>query len=124
MCGMDYSHELNLIATGSRDSILKIWDYERCKLEVSLTMHSGEIVLVRFLDPFPLLFTSDSSGYGVIWQMKSSYEQRYKCITAWQNMFTLTRAHIMTAVDHYYDDYVLYIYILYIGTNFKIICRR
>ena len=46
MCGMDYSHELNLIATGSRDSVLKIWDYERCKLEVSLQLHTGEIVLV------------------------------------------------------------------------------
>ena len=29
----DYSHNLGLIATGSRDHTVKIWDYERVKFE-------------------------------------------------------------------------------------------
>ena len=35
-------------------------DYQRCKLMSFLTMGSTDINFVKFLDPFPLLVTSDS----------------------------------------------------------------
>lgn len=60
-CG-DYSHNLGLIATGSRDSTVRIWDYERVKFEEEITAHKAEIVIVKFIKPFPLLLTADNSG--------------------------------------------------------------
>ena len=61
ICG-DYSHNLGLIATGSRDHGVRIWDYERVKFEDEILAHSSEVVIVKFLKPFPLLLTADNSG--------------------------------------------------------------
>ncbi len=58
----DYSHNLGLIATGSRDSSVRVWDYEKVKLEHELLGHTSEVVVVKFLTPFPILLTADNSG--------------------------------------------------------------
>ncbi len=59
MCG-DFSYNLNLIATGSRDQKVKIWNYETCKLEAELTSHKAEVTLITFIHPFPILISSDT----------------------------------------------------------------
>ena len=57
-----YSHNLGLIATGSRDNTVRIWDYEKVKLENELIGHTSEVSIVKFLKPFPILLTADNSG--------------------------------------------------------------
>ena len=69
ICG-DYGHYLGLIATGGRDNKVKIWDYEKIILVNVIKAHETEVSLVRFLKPFPLLLTSDISGYMYIWLVK------------------------------------------------------
>ena len=59
MCG-DFSYNLNLIATGSRDQKVKLWNYETCKLEAELTSHKAEVTLLNFVHPFPILISSDT----------------------------------------------------------------
>ena len=51
ICG-DYSHNLGLIVTGGRDSKVKIWDYERVKLESEFGGHQETLVLAKFIEPF------------------------------------------------------------------------
>jgi WD40 repeat protein len=57
-----YSHNLGLIATGSRDNSVRIWDYERVKLEDELIGHTSEVTILKFLKPFPILLTADNQG--------------------------------------------------------------
>jgi WD40 repeat protein len=58
----DYSHNLGLIATGSRDNSIRIWDYEKVKLEHEYVGHTCEVSIVKFLNPFPILLSADNSG--------------------------------------------------------------
>ena len=68
ICG-DLAIHLDLIATGGRDNLVKIWDYERI-MSIDeryddmgpTTAHSNEVTLVRFIKPFPLPITSDLNG--------------------------------------------------------------
>ena len=53
----DYSHNLGLMATGSRNHTVRIWEYEKVKLEDELKGHSNEVTIVKFINPFPLLIT-------------------------------------------------------------------
>ena len=53
---------MGLIATGSRDKKVRIWDYERVKMEEEINAHTSEVVIVKFLKPFPLLLTADNNG--------------------------------------------------------------
>ena len=39
----DYSHNLGLIATGSRDHNVRIWDYEKVKQEDEIKAHEVEV---------------------------------------------------------------------------------
>ena len=57
-----YSHNLGLIATGSRDNMVRVWDYEKVKLEDELAGHTADIVILKFLNPFPILLSADNSG--------------------------------------------------------------
>ena len=65
-----YSHNLGLIATGSRDNSIRVWDYEKIKLEAELLGHTSEVVILKFLNPFPLLLTADNSGQLYVWLTK------------------------------------------------------
>jgi len=59
---------LGLIATGGRDYLVRLWDYEKMKLkEYEIRAHKDEVTIVKFLKPFPLLMTSDSKGIMYIW---------------------------------------------------------
>lgn len=60
ICGA-YGHYLGLIATGSPDQRVKVWDYERVIL-LDEFKHRLGIQIVHFIKPFPLLLTSDSVG--------------------------------------------------------------
>jgi len=84
----DYSHNLGLIATGSRDNTVRIWDYEKVKLEEELLGHTSEVVIVKFLNPFPILLTADNSGQLYLWLTKPHAKAKH-CLVSWRNMFTL-----------------------------------
>lgn len=87
ICG-DYSHNLGLIATGSRDYKVRIWDYERVKFEEEISAHTSEIVIVKFLKPFPLLLTSDNTGQLLVWITKP-HPKAKSLLVSWRNMFSL-----------------------------------
>jgi WD40 repeat protein len=63
----DYAHNLQMIATGSRDYNVRIWDYEKFKPLFELRAHEEEVTMVKFLKPLPLLLTADSKGMLFVW---------------------------------------------------------
>ena len=101
ICG-DYGHYLGLIATGGRDNKVRIWDYERIIQLNEITAHETEVSLVKFLFPFPLLLTSDLSGYMYIWLTKP-HEKAGACVLQWRNQQNLKDKCPITAVDCYYN---------------------
>lgn len=100
---MAYCPALDLIATGSRDCTVRLWNYETCKLEGILMGHSSDILVLRFLEPFPLLLVSDSNGVLSIWKVKcSDAEAAADCMVKWNNMHTLEKTSSVTALTHCY----------------------
>lgn len=102
ICG-DYSHNLGLIVTGGRDYKVKIWDYERVKLESEFGGHQETLVLAKFIEPFELLLTADQSGVMYLWSIAELAHNKPKCLVEWRNMFTLQQMCPITAVDSHWD---------------------
>eukprot|EP00743_Colponemidia_sp_Colp-15_P008893 GILK01009703.1.p1 GENE.GILK01009703.1~~GILK01009703.1.p1 ORF type:complete len:1022 (-),score=193.31 GILK01009703.1:203-2842(-) len=112
---MAYSRPLSLIASGSSDFVLQIWDYERCKLEFSLTGHCAEIICCTFLDPFPLLCSADYSGAICIWLVRP-HPSAYRLVTSFKSMLTVEQVTSITSMATRYDD-VLNRYYLFTGDD-------
>ena len=106
ICGA-YGHNLGLIATGSQDCRVKLWDYERVIL-LDEFRHGAEVQLVHFIKPFPLLLTSDSDGTIRIFIVRppppakphANYKQ---LITKIDNM-SINKKVPNTAVDTFYNE--------------------
>jgi WD40 repeat protein len=64
------SHRLSLIASGSSDGSLHVWDFMTLTLVHKLVGHTCEIVSVNFLDPYPLLLSADARGDLLIWGVR------------------------------------------------------
>lgn len=98
---LTYSKVLDLIASGSRDCQIRIWDYETCKLEAILIGHSSDIIVALFLDPYPLLFISDTSGSLSIWVVNCPGLPRVQCLVKWRNMHTLEKTATITSATYF-----------------------
>ncbi len=78
---MAYSSHLNLLASGSGNGIIAIWDLELGKLEQVCLGHTADITALQFLDPFPILVSASSDGSICVWGVRPCAEiYRYKCI--------------------------------------------
>ena len=103
----DFAMNLDLIATGGRDNVVRIWDYEKI---VPLEEIKGdqspeganEITMVKFIQPFPLLLTSDNTGQIYVWLTKP-HPQAGLCVLNWRNNYTLKANSPITAIDTYYN---------------------
>lgn len=82
---------------------MRIWDYERVKFEDEIHAHTSEVVIVKFIKPFPLLLTADNSGCLLVWLTKP-HPKAKSCLVSWRNMFTLQKMCPITSVDSHYDE--------------------
>jgi WD40 repeat protein len=102
ICG-DYSHNLGLIATGGRDCKTRIWEYERMKFEDEIQAFN-EVSIVKFLYPFPVLLTADSTGWIHIWLLEfPGVAEKKKLIVSWRNNHSLEKVSPLSAVDSHFD---------------------
>lgn len=106
ICGA-YAHNLGLIATGSQDKRVKVWDYERVIL-LDEFKHRLEVQIVHFIKPFPLLLTSDSVGTVRIYIVKppppfKPHPKHGKLVTKLDNM-SIEKEVPVTAIDTHYDE--------------------
>lgn len=79
-----FSFTLSLIASASSDHSLQIWDYEFGRLEGTCIGHVSGVLALRFLDPYPLLVSSDSMGNVCFWAMRPS-AYKWKCVYRFRN---------------------------------------
>lgn len=64
--------------------------------------HEAEVSIVRFIEPFPLLLTSDSNGLICIWLTKP-HELAGRMVTNWRNTLDLKQCTPISAIDSYYN---------------------
>lgn len=80
-----FSLHLSLIASASSDNSLQVWDYEFGRLEGTCIGHVSGVLALHFLDPFPLLVSSDSMGNLSFWGMRPS-AYKCKCVYRFRNL--------------------------------------
>jgi WD40 repeat protein len=81
---MAVSKHFSLIATGNTNSIVCVYDLENAKL-IHIHQASKEknekIVMLGFLEPFPILVCCTNEGYLNIWACKGApLDQRYQLL--------------------------------------------
>uniref|UniRef100_A0A7S0ZUV4 EF-hand domain-containing protein n=1 Tax=Noctiluca scintillans TaxID=2966 RepID=A0A7S0ZUV4_NOCSC len=64
-----FSRHLGLVATGSIDCVISVREYERLRPVSSLLGHKSEILALAFVEPFPLLASTDAGGNVAIWMV-------------------------------------------------------
>lgn len=80
-----FSFHLSLIASASSDNSLQIWDYEFGRLEGTCIGHVSGVLALQFLDPFPLLLSSDAMGNLCFWAMRPCQQFKWKCVFRFRN---------------------------------------
>ena len=106
ICGA-YGHHLGLIATGSQDCRVRVWDYERVIL-LDEFVHKLEVQIVHFIKPYPLLLTSDSVGTIRIWIVRppppaKSHPLFNRLVTKLDNM-SIEKKVPNTAIDTFHNE--------------------
>ncbi|KAG7388097.1 hypothetical protein PHYPSEUDO_013057 [Phytophthora pseudosyringae] len=84
-----YCHALSLVASGSTDGAIKIWDYIYFLLEDTCTppaptnsdffdasspgvINASEVNVLEFIEPYPLLLSGHESGQVCVWSLTPS----------------------------------------------------
>ncbi|GLE04974.1 hypothetical protein PINS_up013958 [Pythium insidiosum] len=79
-----FSFHLSLIASGSSDHSLHVWDFEFGRFDGTCIGHVSGVLAVQFLDPFPLLLSTDNTGNVCVWGVRPSYFKG-KCVYRFRN---------------------------------------
>ncbi|OMJ87796.1 hypothetical protein SteCoe_10448 [Stentor coeruleus] len=82
-----YSEYLSMIASGSSNGIISVWDFETGKHIGSFFNNSREIDNLIFVDPYPVLLSSSKDGFICLWNLQN-VSQSYKnvCIARFETM--------------------------------------
>ncbi|EAR91938.2 WD domain, G-beta repeat protein (macronuclear) [Tetrahymena thermophila SB210] len=78
---LSYSAKQNLLASGSANGIVALWDFETGKLEGILKADESEVIQIEFLDPYPVILTTNSAGVAYLWGSRlAPMRYKYKAI--------------------------------------------
>ena len=77
------SRSLSKIASGESTGKIKVWDVEFCSMDGLCLGHSTEVTALLFLDPLPLLVSSDADGSLCLWSLWP-HHPRFVCLKRWQ----------------------------------------
>ena len=73
---MDYNYYLSQLATGSCYGLIIIWDFDYSKIDDTLYLNHKiwgvklDVLCVKYLKDYPLLFSSYSEGICILWTVK------------------------------------------------------
>ena len=95
-----YSRGLSLVATGSADSSVRLWDFVDGKLDGMFKHESGHTTCIQFLTPFPLVMVGVSNGDVEVWGCRYSVSRYQRLIKFVQKSSKRVPAAVITAVWH------------------------
>ena len=109
---LDFSKILYSYATGSTDGLVVVWDFELSKINDLFYLSSAHkseklsTILVKFLDPYPLLAATYNDGTLYIWGIKQC-KDRGDCVIRSRNYFKYQHkinTCPITCMNIYYGD--------------------
>ena len=78
---LDYSSYLSLIASGSGNAIVAVWDFDSGRLESTCLGHNSDITAMKFCKEYPLLVSASSDSSVCVWGVRPCrLKYRYTCI--------------------------------------------
>ncbi|CAM9771885.1 unnamed protein product [Ectocarpus sp. 4 AP-2014] len=82
-----YSSHLGLIASGNTDGSIQLWNFEHARHEgFCEELHQYPVTCLAFLDPFPLLLSTDAAGFLALWAIPPARAGlRFKRLFTWIN---------------------------------------
>lgn len=77
-----YSAKFSLLASGSANGRIAIWEFETGRLEnILIAREKGDITSLKFGEPYPILISGGSGGVVNVWGIKGCVPAfKYKCI--------------------------------------------
>lgn len=97
---ISYSSYMSMIASGSSNGIVSVWDFELGKLQGACFGHKREITSIAFLDPYPCLATFSLDGLICIWQFRNfGTKSKLKCLTRLKNFSWSGASDDLTSVS-------------------------
>lgn len=91
----DFSHHLNLFATGSSDGLITVWDFELSKVDEVLYLRNVDkdkvydVLSLKFFAPYPVLAGSYSDGSIYLWGVRPSNKYRGDCFMRFRNSYLI-----------------------------------
>jgi WD40 repeat protein len=81
-----YSYNLSVIASGSSDGCIRLWDFEFGRLDGSCDGDAA-ITCIEFMNPFPLFVSADVNGGLRLWSTQPDLRRQgaCPCVATWQN---------------------------------------
>ena len=86
---LKFDYHLSLIATGSDQGRVAVWDFEMGKLLGLCVGHSNEseVSAIEFCAPYPLMITCGSDGKILLWTVRPvPFANCHVCVSAFQNL--------------------------------------
>ena len=94
------SATLDLVATGDATGMIHLWNLSVFRLRSALLGHTEAIASLTFVDPYPLLVSTDSSGLCAIWHVRGSpLGVSYRCLVRWSNIPFTSSASVSKAAQ-------------------------
>ena len=82
-----YSPYISMLASGSSNGLVAVWDFEIGKLEGACFGHKREITTISFLDPYPVILTCSADGMISLWNIRHyAGKQKFRCIARIRNI--------------------------------------
>lgn len=82
-----FSHHLSLVATGSINGEIALYDFEMSKIEGLLIGHTGDITAMQFVEPYPLMISASMDFTVCMWGVRPSPAKYLNiCLKRYQNV--------------------------------------
>ena len=108
---MDYNYHLSQLATGSTYGVIVVWNFNNMKINDIYYINYKtwgarlDVIYLKFMDKYPLLFSSYSEGVCIIWTVKPlKGEAILKFQNFYQTLFKLDVTDVTCCC--FYDDLI------------------
>lgn len=98
-----YDFHLSLVATGCINGEIAIYDFEMSKIEGLLRGHQGDITVLQFLSPYPLLLSASADHTVCIWGLRPCPSKfQNVCLKRYINMSWEFESDVRSVVSRIY----------------------